>query len=77
MKTIAETIEEWIADSGMRLGAISDRVGVSRNTITKWRRGETAPKIGDLRRLSVVTHREDDEWYPAVDALIAAGARDE
>lgn len=55
---IWQLIQRWMDGQVIRVNQsqLADAIGVGRQTITQWKRGETRPSPENLRRLSEVTH---------------------
>ena len=75
MTTLGQRIREHRRRAGMSQEALARRMDVSRQAVTKWESGQSAPSTENLFRLAELFHTTVDLLLPPGEASPAASAR--
>ena len=75
MATLGQRIREHRRRAGMSQEALARRMDVSRQAVTKWESGQSAPSTENLFRLAELFHTTVDLLLPPGEASPAASAR--
>ncbi len=67
---LAELIDGWITDSGLKLEALSTKTGISRQTLYKWRTDGAVPTASRLDDLATALGKSAKEKRDALALLI-------
>ena len=67
---LADLIDDWIRESGLKLDAVSDRTGISRQTLYRWRKDGAAPTAANLDTLGTALGKSAKEKRDAIALLI-------
>ena len=75
MTTLGQRIREHRRRAGMSQEALARQLDVSRQAVTKWESGQSAPSTENLFRLAELFHTTVDLLLPPGEASPAASAR--
>lgn len=69
-----DPVRALIAESGVKLGYIAERLGLSRAALRDKLDGRTSWKLVELAKLQVILHAPDAAFWPRVAAIAKAAA---
>lgn len=67
---LAHLIDVWLIESGLKLDAVRERSGISRQTLHRWRSGLGVPNASNLDALGTALGKSKRERRSALDLLI-------